>query len=126
MNVKEWIARGQCPSCWNKNLQVSADYIKCEVCGIHGNPEHMSWCEHVPVFRKVGPESKTEGMQLYKTKVNDIETYYICVGTVEGCGRVIGPEGFCTSCREFLPAKTDHQVKGSVAKPARAPSRARV
>lgn len=113
MNIKELLAKGICPACWGKNLKVEGDYIKCAVCGIHGNPTMMKFCEHVPCFTTTDGQN-TGGKQLYQAG----NTLFLLAGTVEGCGRVVTGE-FCESCRSFLPHEVDHVVVKSRAKPAR-------
>jgi hypothetical protein len=117
------IGKGMCPNCHGKLKTVKADYIECQStgvdgCRLHGNPEFMKFCEHVPIFKLVTQESPAKG-QLYKHSFGDKDSYYTLAGTVEGCGREVYDE-YCKSCRDFLPHPVDSMGHRSASKPARA------
>jgi len=114
--VKETLAKGTCPACWGRLAENKPDYIVCRTCGTHGNPAEMKWCDHVPVFDMIPDGKVVEGKQLYQRA----ERYFVLVGTIQGCGRVLLGD-WCEQCREYPPPKpAERAVRKSEGRPARA------
>ena len=103
MTALDELATGICPSCKTMEIDIRPDFIRCRVCGIHGDPKALNWCNAVPIFRTVLKENLwlTEG-QLYKKN----EQLFVLAGYFPGCHRVISG-AFCDSCRSFIPTATD-------------------
>ena len=99
--MEEMIALWICPDCHTTGLRVDGDYISCKHCGCHGNPREMKWCLKVPMFNPVDPD---KGGQLYK---DERDNYWQLMGYAPGCGREV-KEGYCHSCRSFLPLMSDY------------------
>ena len=94
---EERLSEGRCPNCWSTKIEIGEDYVKCPVCGIHGNPKMMKWCDKVPMFEvakdSVGQQFELDGK------------FYKFAGYSPGCGRPVQGD-FCNSCRGALPRKT--------------------
>jgi len=103
MTSLEELSTGICPNCKTIEIDIRPDFIKCRVCGIHGDPKAMRWCDSVPVFKTVDRDKlwMVDG-QIYKKN----EQLFVLSGWSRGCHRVLTRD-FCDSCSEFIPEPTE-------------------